>query len=699
MNSCNKKIFFTLLLQFIFMNSIQAQSCFIYPGSSPFNPIPVCGTVAFRQPAIINCGGPFLATAICGKGWPLGSDRGGLTTDRSYWYRFTCFQSGTLGFLITSDLSTDDYDWALLDITGRNPAEIFTNDTLRVSLNTYGKKSLPFPPPPNPLAPFPKSPTGCIPGGIGDVHCFGDDPDNSPFNRMPDIIAGHIYLLMITNWAKFDAGGYGLLFTGGTASITNPLLPKLTSTLMLCNATQISVKFNKKMKCSSLAADGSDFSINIAGNNIVGATGAGCSNGFDIDSAILTMRNPMVPGTYIITVAKGSDGNTVGDVCDVQVPAGENIPVTIFPVTPTPMDSITKPGCSPSMLELVFSKNILCSSIAADGSDFVVTGPATVTVTGAKGDCETDTSGKIFIQLSSMLQVGGVYTVLLKTGSDGNTIMDECSQQTPAGSVINFTVSDTVNAQFSHNITYGCERNTVQYFHNGVNGVNNWRWSFDNKYQSIGQNPVMAYSNFQNKNTVLIVSNGVCNDTAAASIVFENLLNASFEGSSYVCPVDPATFIDKSEGTVSNWLWSFGNGITSTQKKPPMQYYKVFNVTRDERITLIAGNRFGCFDTATAFIKVVNNCAVEVPSAFTPNGDGLNDYLFPINAYKAKELSFDVYNRLGQRIFFTTDRTKKWDGTFRGQPLDTGTYVWLLMYTNTETNLKVIKKGTVILLR
>ena len=274
-----KTIIFTLLLLFIFTKGLQAQACRVIPGTNPDNPIPVCGNVAFRQPAIINCGGPFLAAAVCGKGWPIfGDDKGGVTSDKSFWYRFTCYQSGALGFLITADLSTDDYDWVLLDITGHNPSEVFTNDSLRVSLNTYGKKSLPFPPPPNPL----NSPTGCIPGGIGDVHCFGDAPDNSAFNRMPDIIAGHIYLLMITNWAKFDAGGYELLFTGGTASITDTLLPKLTNARMLCNATQISVKFNKKMKCGSLAADGSDFNINVTGNNIIGATGAGCNNGFEI---------------------------------------------------------------------------------------------------------------------------------------------------------------------------------------------------------------------------------------------------------------------------------------------------------------------------------------------------------------------------------------------------------------------------------
>jgi gliding motility-associated-like protein len=65
-------------------------------------------------------------------------------------------------------------------------------------------------------------------------------------------------------------------------------------------------------------------------------------------------------------------------------------------------------------------------------------------------------------------------------------------------------------------------------------------------------------------------------------------------------------------------------------------------------------------------VKVLNNCFIAVASAFTPNGDGLNDYLYPINAHKARNLAFKVFNRYGQLVFETQDFTKKWDGTFKG---------------------------------
>lgn len=106
----------------------------------------------------------------------------------------------------------------------------------------------------------------------------------------------------------------------------------------------------------------------------------------------------------------------------------------------------------------------------------------------------------------------------------------------------------------------------------------------------------------------------------------------------------------------------------------------------------------GCADTAYHVMKVEDNCYIAVPSAFTPNGDGLNDYLYPLNAYKATQLIFRVFNRNGQLVFETRDWTKKWDGTFKGNPLTTAIFVWELSYTDPE-NKKVFLKGSTLLIR
>lgn len=671
--------------------STYAQPCSTIPGMSPGNALPVCGTSVFHQDVVINCSGNNVAQVGCSVG---------ASSESSFWYKFTCFQTGSLGFLISGISSTDDYDWVLFDITGRNPNEVFSNSSLAISINLYGAGNGP--------APFPESPTGCRPGATGNVHCEGSDNGNTPFNAMPTITIGHSYLLMVTNWTRSTAG-YDLTFTGGTASITDPKEPHMESARAICDGVSASIKMNKRMKCNSLTASGSEFSITPAVANVISATGFGCNPAFDMDSVLITFDTPLPPGNYTINIKKGiPDGNTILDNCDREIPVNESIPMIVYPLIPTPMDSISKLGCEPDEIQLVFRKKIRCNSIEPNGRDFVVTlvsGSTPATVIGASGNCNADgltsiIKVKLSTPLSQAIKTKGTYQIRLKASvEDGNTIIDECGQETPAGATLFFNTKDTVNAGFSYAIKYGCDRDTINYFHDGANEVNFWKWNFDRTRSSSLQNPTILYGTPGLKKTYLIVSNGTCRDSSdTVSIFIDNEVKAAFEATSVVCPNELATFINKSSGNLVSWRWDFGNGLTGNLPDPAPQSYPVPRATINVFPRLIVQNNRGCLDTAIQKIVVPNSCYIAVPNAFTPNNDGLNDQLYPLNAYKATDLLFRVYNRVGQLVFETRDWTKRWDGRFKGQPADLGTYVWILTYTHIETGKRVQQKGTSILL-
>lgn len=88
---------------------------------------------------------------------------------------------------------------------------------------------------------------------------------------------------------------------------------------------------------------------------------------------------------------------------------------------------------------------------------------------------------------------------------------------------------------------------------------------------------------------------------------------------------------------------------------------------------------------------------VYVPSAFTPNGDGLNDVLHVIGT-TVKRMDFSIFNRYGQRIFYSNDVRRGWDGTFRGAPQRNGTFVFSLKAELLDGSMR-IKKGTIMLIR
>ncbi len=678
--NCNKSLL-VFLSVCLFVAKSYAQPCTTL-GQTPSTAFPVCGTTAFIQQNVPICSSVSLFVPGCST-----NSSTNYENKNPYWYKFTCYQSGTLGFTIVPANQADDYDWQLYDVTGLDPDQVYTNRNIIVTGNWSGSSGN----------------TGAAAGGVNYIQCASAPGDNRPrFSAMPTLTIGHDYILLISHFTDSQSG-YSLSFGGGTANITDPLEPHLLNATAPCDGTEIRIKLNKKMKCNSNATNGSDFTVTDPSGNIINPISTiadACAIGFDFDSLSIFMPAPLAPGTYILKAKKGSDGNTLKDNCDREIPVGEATQFTVFPLFPTTMDSIIKPKCAPDSLVLIFKKNIKCSSIEPSGSDFFITGPYPVTITAASANCIRGGSNRVVLKLAAPMLVAGNFLVNLKVGTDGNTLLDECDVQTPLPDDVAFVVKDTVNADFNFTINYSCKLNTVNYTHNGANTVNSWIWTFGSSPISNVQNPVTTYTNFEPKTTTLVVSNGVCSDTASQKIVFDNYLKAAFDVTDVICPNKPASFKNNSVGRNLTYEWTFGNGNVTNVKDPaPQTFAPLLSSDYFALPRLIITNDFGCNDTTTRKVQVVYSCFIAVPTAFTPNGDGLNDYLYPLKAYKSSNLTFSVYNRFGQRVFYSTDWQVKWNGKFKDIPQPPGTYVWMLNYLNLETNKQVFEKGTTILIR
>ncbi|MEO8820259.1 MAG: gliding motility-associated C-terminal domain-containing protein, partial [Ginsengibacter sp.] len=588
---------------------------------------------------------------------------------------------GTLGFKIIPIDLNDDYDWQLFDITGHHPNDVYTDSSLFVVCNWSGNFGV----------------TGASAAGKGLINCYGQSYPT--FSRMPELKVNHQYLLLVSHFTPFRPSdkGYQLTFGGGTASITDSLPPALQSISRSCDAKKVYITTNKKMKCTSLAVDGSDFTISTAAAKIISAKSF--CDAFDMDSLELDLSNPLPPGNYTITLKNGSDGNTLLDNCGNNISVGDSLLLKILPIAPTPMDSLIPVKCAPPFLQLVFRKNILCSSVAPDGSDFTITGPTPVNIVQAIIDCNNLGTKLITIKLSTPIVDGGAYQIILKNGDDGNTLVDECGRETPTGSSINFSVKDTVSANFNYSVSEGCKNDTIQFQYASKNGVNEWLWQVNQNDTSTEEHPVLYFSSFGSKNIILEVSNGFCSDTLEKTIDLDNQLKANFETNNTLCPEDSAVFENKSIGNITSYFWNFQNGNTSEIQNPFPQKFPVLLDEHNYQVSLVVQNDLGCFDSAVHNIRILKSCYIAVPNAFTPNGDGLNDFLYPLNASKVDNLEFKVYNRLGQLVFETHDWTQKWDGTIKGEPQDAGVFVWILQYDLHDIGRHVFMKGSTVLIR
>jgi gliding motility-associated-like protein len=110
-----------------------------------------------------------------------------------------------------------------------------------------------------------------------------------------------------------------------------------------------------------------------------------------------------------------------------------------------------------------------------------------------------------------------------------------------------------------------------------------------------------------------------------------------------------------------------------------------------------ATNDYGCVDTAGVMITVEFIEAIGVPSAFSPNNDGVNDILY-VQGSGINDMTFRVYNRYGQMVFESLDQSYGWDGTFQGKPENPGVFVYYVLYTN-SVGEELILEGDVTLIR
>ena len=114
-------------------------------------------------------------------------------------------------------------------------------------------------------------------------------------------------------------------------------------------------------------------------------------------------------------------------------------------------------------------------------------------------------------------------------------------------------------------------------------------------------------------------------------------------------------------------------------------------------ITLTVTDAFGCTASTSQQITPDACCTVLFPTAFTPNGDGLNDVYRPILSGYHNFHEFRIVNRWGQTVFESANTYPSWNGSFNGVPQDMGVYFYYIKYDCGSNTIE--EKGDVTLVR
>ncbi len=272
----------------------------------------------------------------------------------------------------------------------------------------------------------------------------------------------------------------------------------------------------------------------------------------------------------------------------------------------------------------------------------------------------------------------GLYTLLL-TGGFGCQELDSVR--------VNAFPGATIATAPLYNI---CEGATL---HLSATGNGNYNWSPAAGLSDTHiADPVVTPADSVQYKVVLTNSFG-CKDSALVNInVYKRLVISA--GTDKAILLGDTVLLDGSVyGTAINYSWSSSVGLVDH----PFEVQPAVSPAVDTRYTLKAVSSVGCGSAnASVTVKVFKD--LFLPTAFTPNGDGLNDVYHLVVPGSYQLLSFIIYNRYGGKVFSTTSTNIAWDGTIAGQPQDAGQYVYYLQIKH-PSGKKITRKGTILLLK
>lgn len=522
--------------------------------------------------------------------------------DNGVWYTFTAQSNGILHFNIIPYNATNDYDWALFDLTNANCSDIKLNGALEVGCNFSASVS-----------------NGGITGANG-----GANPQDEP---VIPVVQGQRFVLYISNFSQTNSG-YQLDFTNSTAQIPDNVAPLIETATPNnpCGATRIQLHFSENINCNTV--EPSDFLI----------TGPGGPYTVTAISSTDCLAGSAYSDTYdlIISPPLNSGGNftidVIGSVSDI---CGNSI-------------------ANNTTIGFVYSAVSLDSNVV-DASCGLDDGEATVLPSGGTPPYSyqwSDPANQTTQTATGLAR--GTYTVTV-TDNLGciSTLIVIVSDPTSFNFSVN-QIPDTCS-KGSGFLTVNVNGTTAPYSYNWNNLITNGSNTYSGAYGDS-----LFYIRVTDNmgcwlDTTFIVENELNDSLNAFYIVSDSEVN-------FLWPY--VTFYNQSE-YYHTIIWNIPNGTTTDEQF-------TFDFTGyslgDYPVSLIAIDVNGCRDTFTRVINLFTEFALYIPSAFTVNGDGLNDE-FEIVGLGMDTSTFEmrIFDRLGQCIFYTDDFNVKWDGTVNGR--------------------------------
>jgi gliding motility-associated-like protein len=449
-------------------------------------------------------------------------------------------------------------------------------------------------------------------------------------------------------------------------------------------------------------------------------------------NATVVSATPLAAGTYTCLVAIGNCVSTY--TTDVIVDAA--IPSTIDPAGPFcisdaafDLSSPNEPGLwsglgitnATSGLFLPSAAGGNVSTLISFDSDSYCTSPSTLSISVV-----ASLDASILAQVPLCVNGNPVQLQVANAGGtwSGNAVNSSGMVSPGALGVGTFQAiytiagscggADTLSIQvvplpqfnFTSNIITGCAPLNVQFNSSSASALSSCVWSIDG--QNVGNGCGIFNYNFQSAGcfNVALTStdgNGCVNSVSQTDLVCVDLFPvAAFQWS----PITPSLynplveFTNLSLGNTTN-QWNVNGELSGNADT---QYSFSETIGSSFEACLEVSNQYGCADSICYTVFVNREEMVFVPNSFSPNEDGLNDIFFPVlSGFNLNEIQYEfgIYNRYGERIFYSQDPQQAWIGNVQGNEYyaQIDGYTWSLRIITSSFSEPIELTGSVVIIR
>ncbi len=553
---------------------------------------------------------------------PFSSSNSCLRELNSIWYTFTVNNSGDFGFILTPNNPTDDYDWALYNITEFDCSEISTEPSMLVSCNAAGGGLC----------------NGAT-GANGDSEFFtqgascSDAPvtnlsGRTPFNDFIPVVEGNTYALVVSQFSN-DNSGYILdMGISGDIGIFDIIPPEVQNLELNdpCDPSRVRVGFSERITCSSIDATKLVFS-GPGGPYNIELVETECTGGAEYENELILTIDPVPAesGEYELFIENNDESN-FQDLCT------NPLETTRLPIQ--------------FAINTVAQVSLGSDTLICPGESYVIDVSQSGMVTYMWEDGSTD----------PVRTIDGPGDYSISVMSDCGTSSDELRVDVVDLQGLDFDLGDDQvfcsGNQFSIDIG---EQIGISYM---------WSDGSTDLPRSIRET-----------GTYELISSA-CGET------FSDFLNVTFVESDLALDLGPDTVLCIADGDyvlsaqhpdATSYLWSNGSTNPSIVVNASGTYSVEVSddcETLEDEINI---------NVATCII-----CDFFLPNVFSPNEDGNNDTWMPTTNCNLVDYKMTVFDRWGNLVFTSEIQDEGWDGTYSGKKADNGVYVYFVSYTINE---------------